>query len=228
MQNIGIVTFKDNIDNIIESRRNLLYDNVFAFVKEEYERDIQRTTKGTDVHIKFMRELNDYRGKLDMLIFINAPVDFIQDRLTLAKKIAVTNNVLLQLGNYMINSTITIGNHMCLVIEPLNVFKPALKPVPVQIVEIPTIKEISIAEEVISPVVAPVVVEEPIAEPTNHYVYIEPIPIVEPELKIESDFVEQPIVISEEIKEEAKIETKEEAKQEEPVKRFAKSKKGRK
>ena len=242
MENLGIITFKDNIDSIIESRRNMPYNNVFAFVKEEHERDIQRTTKGTDVHIKFMRELNDYRGKLDMLVFINAPVDFIQDRLTFAKKIAVTNNILLQLGNYKIESTIAIGNHMCLVIEPLNIFKPAPKTVPVQVVEIPTIKEISIAEEVIPTVVpSPVEIVETIPEPTvNHITAIEPIQVVERIVEAEP-YIEStsftatkdlPIeeinpVIIEEIKEE-KIEAKEEIKQEEPIKRFAKSKKGRK
>lgn len=203
MQNLGIVTFNDNIDSIIKARQCISSNNIVVFVKEEHERDIQRCNKGTDVHIKFLREIEDYRGKLDMLMFLSAPVDFVYSKMTIAPKIAVTNNVLLQLGNYKIESTMPIGNHMFLVIEPIAVAE--VKPIPVVIVESKKpesiVDIIETKQEIEAVIETPIFVSEPIINPPAQ-VAIDPEPIIE-------------------VKEEIKNEPKEE-------RRFGKSKKGKK
>lgn len=168
MQNLGIVTFNDNIDNIIKARQCISSNNIVVFVKEEHERDIQRCNKGTDIHIKFLREIEDYRGKLDMLMFLSAPVDFIYSKISIAKKIAVTNNVLLQLGNYKIESTVQIANHLFLVIEP------------------------TMKREEVKIIVAPVASEKTIDLPKE--IVIEAAPIIETiEEKKEEVIVEVPV-----------------------------------
>lgn len=203
MQNLGIVTFNDNIDSIIKARQCISSNNIIVFVKEEHERDIQRCNKGTDVHIKFLREIEDYRGKLDMLMFLSAPVDFIYSKVSIAPKIAVTNNVLLQLGNYKIESTMPIGNHMFLVIEPIAVAE--VKPIPVVIVESKKpesiVDIIETKQEIEAVIETPIFISEPIINPPAQ-VAIDPEPIIE-------------------VKEEIKNEPKEE-------RRFGKSKKGKK
>lgn len=203
MQNLGIVIFNDNIDSIIRARQCISSNNIIVFVKEEHERDIQRCNKGTDIHIKFLREIEDYRGKLDMLMFLSAPVDFIYSKMTIAPKIAVTNNVLLQLGNYKIESTMPIGNHMFLVIEPIAVAE--VKPIPVVIVESKKpesiVDIIETKQEIEAVIETPIFVSEPIINPPAQ-VAIDPEPIIE-------------------VKEEIKNEPKEE-------RRFGKSKKGKK
>lgn len=233
MQNLGIVTFNDNIDSIIRARQCISSNNIIVFVKEEHERDIQRCNKGTDVHIKFLREIEDYRGKLDMLMFLSAPVNFIYSKVSIAPKIAVTNNVLLQLGNYKIESTMQIGNHMFLVIEPIAIAE--IKPIPVVIIEPPkpepiveiveTKQEIEVITE--TPVLIPKPIIEPIieqmAEPVIEPVAVEEVKEIVIELPVETVIAPEPII---EVKEEIKIEPKKEEPKEE--KRFAKSKRGRK
>lgn len=152
MQNLGIVTFNDNIDNIIKARQCISSNNIVVFVKEEHERDIQRCNKGTDIHIKFLREIEDYRGKLDMLLFLNAPVSFIYDKLFVAPKIAVTNDVVHQIEGSKVERVLSVGHYSFMVLD--------LHP---KVIEIkPTI---TIIEEVKPIVIEPIINIEPVIVP---------------------------------------------------------------
>lgn len=156
MQNLGIVTFNDNIDSIIKARQCISSNNIVVFVKEEHERDIQRCNKGTDIHIKFLREIEDYRGKLDMLLFLNAPVSFIYDKLFVAPKVAVTNDVVHQIEGSKVERVMPVGHYSFMVLDlhpnvieikpTITIIKDVI-PVVIDSIVTPDISEVSSIEE---------------------------------------------------------------------------------
>lgn len=186
MQNLGIVTFNDNIDNIIKARQCISSNNIVVFVKEEHERDIQRCNKGTDIHIKFLREIEDYRGKLDMLLFLNAPVSFIYDKLFVAPKIAVTNDIVHQIEGSKVERIFSVGHYSFMVLD----LHPKVIEIKPTITIIEEVKPIVIEPVInIEPVVAPIVEEEKQEEiveiptvniePVIAHVESEPVAIIE-------------------------------------------------
>ncbi len=157
---ISVITFKDNILDILDARRQFKYDHIEVYAPAEKERAFRKQAKGSDVRIKFLHEL--MYGN-DILVFIGCTTDFIQNNITKGKEVLMTNDKVIAVGAKEVLGPYMIGGVSYFKFKPLQILtkpievKSEIKIEPVKI-EIPI--EVSIEKIVeVGPIKA--IVEEP-------------------------------------------------------------------